>query len=564
MRFLTAGLLFAASIVLVILGIGQRTVWAGPENQTVLLKVSEDQPYFLIPNDALARFPGKPTVTVVGAGDLFLASGRESDLDSWLGSEANSIITFGGPRNEATVEARAGVRDVLNPVGSDLWRYETAGSEILTVANLDTSDENALLLASDGKAPAPGNIKLQWPVAKDFTFSNYLIIAGGALLILAFVTNFVALVKLRSQSRPRRKLPKAPHGPKYRPKRTTKYAAPRGRRALKRTAFALPAFVLTMSLLSGCSFVPSGQASPSATESVGASEVPPALVASQMKRILTETANLVAKADAGIDRHTISNRFTGPALEVRSINYFLQAKKKDLAGLPPISASAKIALPVAAKEWPRTFMAVTKGSAAGAAPQMLVFQQDTPRTNYKVWYSIELHSKTPKVASAEIGAVPTPADSGFLVLKPNEIVANYGDLINNRATSPAIDSFDVSNDDFYNGIVKVQAANSASLKNGKISFNHVLGNPNILGMNTMSSGALIALYMNDVTVTKPKKATQAIVVSGLEKILLGSVGSTRGISTTYGDMMLFFVPNTNGGKIQLLGYTSGLIKVKAL
>jgi hypothetical protein len=67
-----------------------------------------------------------------------------------------------------------------------------------------------------------------------------------------------------------------------------------------------------------------------------------------------------------------------------------------------------------------------------------------------------------------------------------------------------------------------------------------------------------------VTVTKPKKATQAIVVSGLEKVLLGSAGSLKGISTTYGDMMLFFVPNTGGGRIQLLGYTSGLIKIKGL
>jgi hypothetical protein len=564
MRFLTAVLLFAASIVLVILGIGQRTVWAGPASHEVRLKVVEDKPFFLIPNAALTKFEGRPTVTVKGNGNLFVASGRESDIDSWLGSESNSIITFGGPKNEAVIEARPGQKTVLSPVGSDLWRQEIKGATKIQLEAVNPADENALLLARDGSENAPGDISLEWPVSRDFTFSTYLIVAGAALLVAAFFINSVSLLKLRSQSRPRRKMPKAPHGPRSRPKRGRTYSAPRGRRALKRLALGLPAAALTVSLLSGCSISTAIDPSPTPTESLGDSQPPASLLVSQINRILTDTAAVASLADSGKDRTAISNRFAGPALEVRNVNYLLQSRQKSVPGLPTISANAKIALPVAAKEWPRTLMAVTRDATAGSAPQMLVFQQDSPRTNYKVWYSIELHLKTPKVAATETGAVPTPADSGFLVMKPQDIVTNYGDLINNPYTSLAINDFDVTNDDFYHGIVKIQATNSASLKKGTIVFNHVLANDNILGLNTASSGALVALYMNDVTVTKPKKATQAIVVSGLEKVLLGSAGSLKGISTTYGDMMLFFVPNTGGGRIQLLGYTSGLIKVKGL
>ena len=284
----------------------------------------------------------------------------------------------------------------------------------------------------------------------------------------------------------------------------------------------------------------------------------------QIKHILVETAYDAKLADTGVDRHSFNNRFTGPALEVRNVHYYLQSHDKNLASMPVISSFAEISLPAADRQWPRTFMAVTRAAAANAVPQMLVFQQDDPRSNYKVWYTIELHQKTPLVASAAIGAIPTSPDSGFLVMTPNDIVNKYGDAINNPITSSALGSFDLSKDDFYQGIVASQAKNVASLKNAKIAFNHVLGTPTILGFNTMSNGALIALYMQDVTITKPKKSNQAIIVNGLEKILLGSAGSPAGITTTYGDMMLFFVPNTNAGKVRLLGYTSGLIKVKAL
>ena len=44
MRFLTAGLLFVASIVLVILGIGQRTIWLGPTQHKVTISANEDVP----------------------------------------------------------------------------------------------------------------------------------------------------------------------------------------------------------------------------------------------------------------------------------------------------------------------------------------------------------------------------------------------------------------------------------------------------------------------------------------------------------------------------------------
>jgi hypothetical protein len=564
MRFLTAGLLFVASIVLVIFGIGERTVWAGPSQHTISLQTSEDVPFYKIPNSAFLKYPGKPTVTVRGTGNVFAATGRESDIDAWLGDEANAVVTFGKASSATVVEKRSGVRSALKPVGSDLWRSETTGAGRVRLFEFNPTDENALLLARDGVAAAPGSIKIVWQLSVDQTLSNYLLIAGSIALISAFFINFYSLMRLRRDRRPRRKLPKAPQGPRSRPKRQQTYAAPRGRRSAKSFAIAAPIGLLTLGLLSGCSLVAPGSSNPTPTATNDASQPPAALTSAQIKHILVETAYDAKLADSGADRHSFTNRFDGPALEIRNVYYYLQSRQKGLPSLPAISSFAEISLPAADKNWPRTFLAVTRAVGANAVPQTLVFQQDSPRANYKVWYTVELHQKTPLVASAAVGAVPTAPDSGFLVVRPDDIVRQYGDAINNPTSSPSLSLFDLTKDDFYQGIVANQAKNTASLKNAKVVFSHVLGSPTILGLNTLSNGALIALYMQDITTTKPKKATQAIVVSGLEKVLLGSAGSPSGITTTYGDMMLFFVPNTNGGKAQLLGYTSGLIKVKAL
>lgn len=564
MRFLTAGLLFVASILLVILGVGERTIWAAPSQHTVSLQTAQDVPFFKIPNAAFLKYPGKPTVTVRGTGNVFAATARESDIDAWLGNEANAVVTFGKSSTATVVENRAGVRSALTPVGSDLWRSEITGAGQVRIFDFNPADENALLLARDGVASAPGNIKIVWHLNVDQTLSNYLLLAGVAALVLAFLVNFNSLVRLGRERRPRRKFPKAPQGPRSRPKRQQTFAAPRGRRSAKSFAMAAPVGLLTVGLLSGCSFLSPNSTNPTPTATNDASQPPAALTAPQIKHILVETAYEAKLADSGADRHLFTNRFDGPALEVRNVFYYLQTHQKGLPNLPAISSFAEISLPAADKNWPRTFLAVTRSVGANAVPQTLVFQQDSPRTNYKVWYTIELHQKTPLVASVAVGAIPTAPDSGFLVVRPDDIVRQYGDAINNPTSSPSLSLFDLTKDDFYQGIVATQAKNTASLKNAKVAFSHVLGTPTILGLNTLSNGALIALYMQDVTTTKPKKANQAIVVSGLEKVLLGSAGSPSGITTTYGDMMLFFVPNTNGGKAQLLGYTSGLIKVQAL
>ena len=125
--------------------------------------------------------------------------------------------------------------------------------------------------------------------------------------------------------------------------------------------------------------------------------------------------------------------------------------------------------------------------------------------------------------------------------------------------------FDVSNDEFYLQVSQSQAAQVAKLKKGKISFTHTLGDPNVITLATMDAGAIVALYMNDNYLIKPRSSSAAVSVSGDEKLLLGADGSARGVKSVYGDMMVFFVPSLSSNtRIRLIGATQGLISVRGL
>jgi hypothetical protein len=85
-------------------------------------------------------------------------------------------------------------------------------------------------------------------------------------------------------------------------------------------------------------------------------------------------------------------------------------------------------------------------------------------------------------------------------------------------------------------------------------------------MLTLESGGLVAVQMNDTEIIRPKIRGQAVSVTTLEgKILLNAPGSSTGLKTVYGNMMLFYVPVSGSAeKIRLIGASQGILSVKAL
>jgi len=562
MRFVIAAVLFILSSALILLGLAERTVLAPPSQYSASVTLQQKAPYVVIPNSVLAMHPGIPKITAKNEGPAFVASGRESDVVAFVGKSPSLLVALDKNSKKLSSQLVPGYETSVDPTNSDLWRAENSRPQSTTLV-ASAKQQGAALVASDGVAAAPSAIDIVWQVPIDFTVSTILIWIGLVMLLVAAVLTFLTYRRMRINRGPRRKTPKAPKPPRYK-YRSTVITPKRGRRSA-RGFIAITSTGLTLSLLTGCTpatsiSTPSPTGSAAITDQVS-------LLGSQIKRIVKDVSIVVTDADASNDKRILVERFTGPALQVRDINYQLRLKNKRIAAMPTIVGTPiKFSLPAATSVWPRQLMVVTDEDGEAALPQMLVLQQDTPRTNYKVWFTSRLMpgAKIPAVPASDIGAIPVDSGSLFLKVQPKNIPTTFGDVLNHGAASLSAPLFDLENE-FYKQVSQAQKDQAIQLNTANITFTHKLGDANVMSLATSDGGALVAVYQTDVYTIRPKKANSAVGVSGQEAALLGANGSTRGVQSTYGDMLFFYVPPVDDKtKIKLIGATQGLISVRSL
>jgi len=570
MRFLMAALLFILAISLLLLGLAQRTIWAAPDNFSVNLSVSSAYPYVVIPAQELALMPGDPIVSSYGDEKVFIGVGRESDVSAWIGLASHSRSVTSDDGVAIGVREVVGTSDFANPVGSDLWVNETLSDGFAEV-QVPAGENLAVIVANDGFEAAPNRVRISWPIASSTVISDAFLAAGSGLLLAAIILNLLALRKMLINRGPRRKVPKAPQGPKYRPKKAPLDLPKRGRRAARSKIALVPVGIALTFALGGCAAAPAPVLTPTPTESpteAAIDLIPPVVQSAQVRKILRELQEVVAEADQSGDSDLLEARVAGPALLFREAHYELMSKSPEILPLPPISGSAiSITLPATSNTWPRSFMIVTEGDGAGELPQMLVMQQQSPREKYKLWYNIPLlpGSEIPAVASSDVGAIPIERDSLFLRLSPIQLPNAFGDVIDKAQASEFYNLFNLEGDEYYEQISTSQQEQSERLRRAEITFTHELGDENVISLSTSDSGALVAVMMTDNYLIKPTRDNAAVTVSGNELLLLGVEGSAEGVRTQYGGMLLFYVPAaTNEGKITLLGATQALLSIEAL
>jgi hypothetical protein len=568
MRFLIAATLFILSISFLLLGLAQRTIWAPPAVFAVNLVGQESQPFLVIPADALAMMPGDATISATGSSQVFLAVGKEVDVVGWIDSTSHSVVEGSAGPQSLRVVASPGTDDFISPAGSDLWVSEFSGEstgEIVVPEGQDFS----VLVASDGLGAAPERVRLSWPTDNSTTISDIFLGVGLGLLVMAIFFNVLALGKMIRNRGPRRKVPKAPQGPRYKPKSRSYDLPKRGRRSASNKIAIAPISIGLVLALSGCQMAEVPQNTPTPSESSTASivdQIQPALNEQQVARILADIQSVVAEADASGEIAVLETRVDGPALLFREANYLLRSKSPEILPLPPISTSV-VSITIISKTeyWPRSFMVVTQDG--DDLPQTLVIEQLSPRDPYKLIYNMALLPgvEFPDVAAAAEGAIPVDVDSQFLKVSPIVLAPTYGDLIDNGPSSEFFSLFDLSTDKFYEQISQTQKDQTDNLENATTQFSHALGEFNVVSLTTSDSGAIVALMMVDTWEIKPTDRNSAVTVSGDELLLLGIEGSTRGVSTRYGNMLLFYVPLASSDqKVRLLGATQSLLSIEVL
>ena len=343
--------------------------------------------------------------------------------------------------------------------------------------------------------------------------------------------------------------------------------------ARRRGLVAIPLFLVTALVMSGCSadFWPDLEAgatpTPSSTVPAAAELSPPATTVRQVERIVAKVSAVATEADASLDGSLLESRFTGAALQLRLANYQIRSSDPNAASLPAIpDGPVKVTLPQQTDTWPRTVFAVIQDDKDATIPPVALFLvQEDPRSDYKVTYAITLEPSAvlPDVAPASIGAARLPADSGLLMMTPEAVTLAYSDILMNDIDSEHYLLFESEGDSLRTsvGLAAKNQIKASLPTTATATFSNAVGESEPIAISTNDAGAIVAVNLDETTTVTPTEAGAAINPSGQVKTLSGVAVSTKGVTATYGDQLLFYVPPAGGsGKIVLLGYSQGLIK----
>ncbi|UOE45341.1 hypothetical protein [Agromyces larvae] len=633
MRFVLAIAAFFAAAVMIGLGIAQRTVFLEPDRVSLVAELDPDAAsYAVIQPDALAAHPGGQSIQVSSSGGtVFAAYGRSADVTAWIGddpylsvgfdAEAGALVTElrepddaestdaddadgsgdaaeGGaarpaptatpvptdpPADATTPATDAPAEPAVSPAGSDLWLDQLSADRRASMT-VDLPEGVSVIVASGSEDPLPDTVAIAWPLDNSTPWAGPLIVGGAALFLVGAVLLVSGIVGHRRSRGPRRNVPKGrqklPSAPK--PNRLALGGGRKsggGRRAMAATLLVVPALALT-----SCSadYWPSFENAPEPTETAAATPgvetpapeadpVEPVVSVPQWERIMARIATFTADVDQSRDGDTLTQRFTGPALEARRANYSIRAALPEYPVPAPILAEPlTLILPQQAKadQWPRTVMTVaTNDDDETVPPNVLVLTQAAPRENYKVVYAMSLAPDPgfPEVAPASVGAPLISPDYKGLVVPPSGVAGAFASVVQDGPASPQAELFDLEDTELDNlldaATRKAERQAETPTVTLDISTSAAVDEP-VVPLGTIDAGALVSATILRVEQARPNDGgTTGFQEGGPARALSGfTAQSAKGVQSTRAVQILFSVPSVGSGdQIRVLGWSESVI-----
>ncbi len=572
MRFVLAIVSFVIGLLLVGLGVAERTVFAPPSSIVAQTSSTTKAPVTVIPGSVLNANPGYQRITVSGSGKVFAAYGKTSDVDAWVGDARHRTLRYDADQSRLVARTAGSDTTVPDPKGSDLWyqEYEDAGQFTVRLP-----DDVSVLIVGEGSSAAPSDVSVTWPRDTSTPSVGPLMTAGGVFVLGGIVLLVWAFLHQRRSRGPRRRSG-GTRPPRVRASRRAAAAGaqvPARSRRGRRSLIAVPIVLVGALSLAGCSseYWPQGGVAATPTPSAsatGAAEQaePTAATRQQITRVVQRVAEVASKADTDKDADLAATRFVGPALDLRKANYTIRDADQDVQAPPTISAAdVSVALPQQTDSWPRTVFVVTSDpSDQKTAPQALTLVQESARDDYKVMYdvSLEADATLPSVAPVSIGTAQLKSDSPLLTIAPDQVATAYGDVLSKDADSEYADLFQSDGDDLRPKIGKdyKDKKSEALPDTAKIEYSSESPDGSAIALATNGAGALVSVSLDEIEKVTPTASGASVNTEGAVKALSGVDSSKKGVSATYGVQLLFSVPAVGSDdKMVLLGFTQGLI-----
>nr|WP_245819173.1 MULTISPECIES: hypothetical protein [Bifidobacterium] len=312
--------------------------------------------------------------------------------------------------------------------------------------------------------------------------------------------------------------------------------------------------------LAACSeTVPKVTATTSATDA-------PVLTEAQEQNLRGKILDVLKKADDAKDANALSERVEGPELEVRSSQLTIAQATGNLD--PHATIPDKISQTVIPTDssWPRSVFTITTTTDDQQSQRLLVFNQDSARSNYKLWGLVRLFqgAQLPAFEVPKLGSKMGDVDDSGLVSTPADAVAHYADVLQNGGNSKYAGDF--NDDQLRNDLASLTATVQKGIEAnaGTQSQTFTVQPDQIKIMRAARGGDLVVAQINSEWTRTAGEGRESLPASDAEKALFGGGTATSSMKVTYVNVVALFIPTSDSGeKIQAVGAERQPIKVEA-
>ncbi|WEV72266.1 hypothetical protein [Bifidobacterium sp. ESL0790] len=293
----------------------------------------------------------------------------------------------------------------------------------------------------------------------------------------------------------------------------------------------------------------------------------PDMTEAQEKKVRGDMLDVLDAADKAKSPDELSARLSGPALEVRTSE--LQIAKATGNLDPKATIPRDIAQTVIPTQsgWPRSVFSITTTTKDQQSKRLMVMNQDSARSNYKLWGVVRLFqgAKLPKFAIPSIGADMGSSDDSGLAAKPQDTVSEYADLLQKGKQSKYASKF--ADDYFRQDLDKLSQTVAEGMERNKgtqtQTFTPVKGQ--VAVMRSSDGGDLVVAQINSEWTRAAGEGRESQPASDAERALFGQGKATSTMKVTYVNVVAFYVPPAQSGeKITAVGAERQPIKVEAV
>ncbi len=547
MRKIFSAIAIILGLVALVVGIGQRTIWAPPETLTASFSQPPAAAPVTLIQSGVGTVSGQPAViTINGEGKFSASMVRSSDAEAWVGKAAHTNVTGIDVTNKV-LEANTvtGEDNVPNPVGGDIFEATQKADKSMTYHWTNPDDGSwTLLVAADGKAAAPTDITVTWPGDTATPLSMPLIIIG-ALLLAGGLAGAVFRPKPRGGSGGGRRAAAREAEAEAVTGTLPQVQEPKDTKGSSTTQKVVATLgVLAMVVLPSTPALAS--AAPSPKESVKKEEqVYPVVMQGQLERILEAISKSVATADKSKDAKDLDERTAGALKILRAENYGLRNDGVKVDAVPAVNTSVirSAAVPTQnAATFPRSIMVVTaKDSEASTIPMAMTLTQSGPREDYKLVFATPMlpGSTFPGIAVGDTAVKMATGDAEGLTMTPKDALTRLANVMDDEKSKYA-DEF--SKSAFLTLNAKGQNELVKANKNANITFKRTVNTKQTTVLAVPGGGVLVSGHITSETTAKPKETGGTIGLDATTAKITGAKETKKGISITYGEPVLLFIP----------------------